>query len=587
MLMENYNNFFTHFVLDKNLEGKESLKESTLTPSSSSPSSPTSTPSSSLQLDRAIQNGESKDDDHQNSGQKCSNCGTMKTPLWRRNQEGKIICNACGLYLKANKSPRPMPIEKTTIRKVSKLIKCANCGTNSTSLWRRNDRGESVCNACGLYSKLRKVERPNAYRHKEVGKRNRYPKKQKNLENPTSDCSPSPEIKAQDQNQNQNQNQNQIQIQTQAQNQSNRTSPQNNTNNNTNNNVNITSETLQHSNFKSNSPTRLDDNLNNPTSNLTTSNVSNVDQRSEPQKSSNIFSPFLPPSFSPLLTPNSMSSLLTDAYLNFESTPGSFSSLLGLTNSPMVGSSNFPHQNMNPPPMSLPSSSFQTQHLENLSKLEGTKKPNQKKTSPPLTQSDSMNDINNVTLNPILNSRSPSPNPNPNSIPKLNSLNLTPLSRNNQKKNEVGKSKAPNETDLDVANFMVNLSSNQSPLLSPIPDFLNSVSPSFSPKLNHSNVHNYPILMPPPLYIPYSPKLPSLLSQQPPTQTQTRTDPRSNSCNNNTIPETMKDKLKREVEELQQELCIKKKILENLESKPNKQSEEGQKPLTLSDLMNQ
>lgn len=36
-------------------------------------------------------------------------------------------------------------------------LQCANCATSTTTLWRRNNEGEPVCNACGLYYKLHKV----------------------------------------------------------------------------------------------------------------------------------------------------------------------------------------------------------------------------------------------------------------------------------------------------------------------------------------------------------------------------------------------------------------------------------------------
>jgi uncharacterized protein (DUF983 family) len=35
--------------------------------------------------------------------------------------------------------------------------RCSNCGTGQTTMWRRNAEGEPVCNACGLYYKLHKV----------------------------------------------------------------------------------------------------------------------------------------------------------------------------------------------------------------------------------------------------------------------------------------------------------------------------------------------------------------------------------------------------------------------------------------------
>ncbi|KAI7905341.1 GATA zinc finger-domain-containing protein, partial [Cokeromyces recurvatus] len=41
------------------------------------------------------------------SATECANCGTTTTPLWRRGPNGEIICNACGLYLKARNTLRP------------------------------------------------------------------------------------------------------------------------------------------------------------------------------------------------------------------------------------------------------------------------------------------------------------------------------------------------------------------------------------------------------------------------------------------------------------------------------------------------
>lgn len=103
----------------------------------------------------------------------CSNCGSISTPSWRRCPEGRnLLCNACGLYQKLHRRPRPLRIrEDGSVQVIRNLYGnqqqqqqqqkqqkqylnddncycCSVCGVTESSGWRRDPNGRVQCFTC-------------------------------------------------------------------------------------------------------------------------------------------------------------------------------------------------------------------------------------------------------------------------------------------------------------------------------------------------------------------------------------------------------------------------------------------------------
>ncbi|KAI8069810.1 uncharacterized protein B0P05DRAFT_474697, partial [Gilbertella persicaria] len=57
--------------------------------------------------------------------------------------------------------------------KLYRNTRCFNCDTTTTPLWRRDDVGNNICNACGLYYKLHNVHRPLSMKRSIIHRRKR------------------------------------------------------------------------------------------------------------------------------------------------------------------------------------------------------------------------------------------------------------------------------------------------------------------------------------------------------------------------------------------------------------------------------
>ncbi|KAF8800326.1 hypothetical protein BYT27DRAFT_7236065 [Phlegmacium glaucopus] len=140
----------------------------------------------------------------------CSNCGATHTPLWRRGLNDELNCNACGLYCKLHKRPRPKSMRNSHGEGRAQVVprqetvdvivaaQCYNCHTTATPLWRKDDEGKTVCNACGLYYKLHGSARPISMKSDVIRKRSRHDARRASINGPedTPSTSPGPSRRA-------------------------------------------------------------------------------------------------------------------------------------------------------------------------------------------------------------------------------------------------------------------------------------------------------------------------------------------------------------------------------------------------------
>ncbi|KAJ7464212.1 hypothetical protein B0H11DRAFT_1734356 [Mycena galericulata] len=106
----------------------------------------------------------------------CSHCEATTTPLWRRHPAThEPLCNACGLYLQQRHKMRPRVLiaaeqeeDELPLDEPGLGPECSHCHARKTSVWRRSKSGAKLCNACGVYARLRGRDRPLSLRRNKI-----------------------------------------------------------------------------------------------------------------------------------------------------------------------------------------------------------------------------------------------------------------------------------------------------------------------------------------------------------------------------------------------------------------------------------
>ncbi|KAK6971773.1 GATA zinc finger domain-containing protein [Favolaschia claudopus] len=84
-------------------------------------------------------------------------------------QTHEPLCNACGVYVQQRRLQRPQQLIDADLPNAAEDEgsevapqgpECSHCHARETSVWRRDPEGNLVCNACGVYDRSKGVKRP-------------------------------------------------------------------------------------------------------------------------------------------------------------------------------------------------------------------------------------------------------------------------------------------------------------------------------------------------------------------------------------------------------------------------------------------
>lgn len=81
----------------------------------------------------------------------CKNCKTQTTPLWRRDETGQVLCNACGLFLKLHGRPRPISLKSDVIKSRNR-VKHNNKSSPNTPELKAKDSANTTNNNSNSHS---------------------------------------------------------------------------------------------------------------------------------------------------------------------------------------------------------------------------------------------------------------------------------------------------------------------------------------------------------------------------------------------------------------------------------------------------